>query len=141
MIRKYKESDLDSVLEIWLNASVKAHDFVDPEFWKSQVDNMRNLYIPASETYVYEIGSKIEGFYSRHENNLAAIFVQPELQGQGIGKQLLSHAKSQREMLTLSVYKENQSSYGFYLSQGFKLVNEQIDEHTGHQAYTMSSGT
>ncbi|EGQ9967362.1 N-acetyltransferase [Vibrio cholerae] len=141
MIRKYKESDLDSVLEIWLDASVKAHDFVDPEFWKSQVDNMRNLYIPASETYVYEIGSKIEGFYSLHENNLAAIFVQPELQGQGIGKQLLRHAKSQRKMLTLSVYKENQSSYGFYLSQGFKLVNEQIDEHTGHQAYTMSSGT
>ncbi|MEF2510091.1 GNAT family N-acetyltransferase, partial [Vibrio mimicus] len=86
MIRKYKESDLDSVLEIWLDASVKAHDFVDPEFWKSQVDNMRNLYIPASETYVYEIGSKIEVFYSLHENNLAAIFVQPELQGQGIGK-------------------------------------------------------
>ncbi|ENS5608786.1 N-acetyltransferase [Vibrio mimicus] len=141
MIRKYKESDLDSVLEIWLDASVKAHDFVDPEFWKSQVDNMRNLYIPASETYVYEIGSKIAGFYSLHENNLAAIFVQPELQGQGIGKQLLRHAKSQRKMLTLSVYKENQSSYGFYLSQGFKLVNEQIDEHTGHQAYTMSSGT
>ncbi|MEF2510256.1 GNAT family N-acetyltransferase, partial [Vibrio mimicus] len=80
-------------------------------------------------------------FYSLHENNLAAIFVQPELQGQGIGKQLLRHAKSQRKMLTLSVYKENQSSYGFYLSQGFKLVNEQIDEHTGHQAYTMSSGT
>ncbi|KOF49647.1 GCN5 family acetyltransferase, partial [Vibrio parahaemolyticus] len=27
MIRKYNENDMDSVLEIWLNASVKAHDF------------------------------------------------------------------------------------------------------------------
>ncbi|MGL0992588.1 GNAT family N-acetyltransferase, partial [Vibrio vulnificus] len=28
MIRKYNSNDLDSVLEIWLEASVKAHDFV-----------------------------------------------------------------------------------------------------------------
>ncbi|MGL1040377.1 GNAT family N-acetyltransferase, partial [Vibrio vulnificus] len=28
MIRKYNSHDLDSVLEIWLEASVKAHDFV-----------------------------------------------------------------------------------------------------------------
>ncbi|MGI2938117.1 GNAT family N-acetyltransferase, partial [Vibrio diabolicus] len=28
MIRKYTSHDLDSVLEIWLEASVKVHDFV-----------------------------------------------------------------------------------------------------------------
>ena len=63
-----------------------------------------------------------------------------ELQGKGIGKQLLSHAKTQRAVLSLSVYKENQASYQFYLSQGFNVVSEQLDEHTGHSEYTMSSG-
>ncbi len=62
MIRKYNENDMDSVLEIWLNASVKAHDFISAEFWESQVENMRNIYIPASETYVYEVESKVVGF-------------------------------------------------------------------------------
>ncbi len=140
MIRKYNENDMDSVLEIWLKASVTAHDFISAEFWESQVENMRSFYIPASETYVYEAESKVVGFYALYENSLAAIFVSPELQGKGIGKQLLSHAKTQRAEVNLSVYKENQASYLFYLSQGFKVVSEQLDEHTGHPEYTMSSG-
>lgn len=140
MIRKYNENDMDSVLEIWLSASVQAHACISPEFWESQVENMRNIYIPASETYVYEVESKVVGFYALYENSLAAIFVSPELQGKGIGKQLLSHAKTQRAELSLAVYKENQASYQFYLSQGFKVLSEQLDEHTGHPEYTMSSG-
>ncbi|OEA00822.1 N-acetyltransferase [Vibrio parahaemolyticus] len=141
MIRKHNSNDLDSVLEIWLEASVKAHDFVPADFWGSQVENMRNIYIPASEVFVYEIESKIVGFYALYESTLAAIFVFPEFQGKGIGKQLLSHAKAQRAILSLSVYKENQASYQFYLSHGFTVVSEQRDEHTGHLEYTMSSGT
>ncbi|WP_417870688.1 N-acetyltransferase [Vibrio furnissii] len=140
MIRKYNENEMDSVLEIWLSASVQAHDFISPEFWESQVENMRNIYIPASETYVYEVESKVVGFYALYENSLAAIFVSPELQGKGIGKQLLSHARTQRAELSLAVYKENQASYQFYLSQGFKVLSEQLDEHTGHPEYTMSLG-
>lgn len=141
MVREYDENDLDSVLEIWLDASVKAHDFILAEFWESQVENMRNIYLPASEIYVYEMDSKVVGFYALFESSLAAIFVVPELQGKGIGKQLLNHAKNQRTMLTLSVYKENQTSYQFYLSQGFRVVSEQLDKHTGHPEYTMSMST
>lgn len=139
MIRKYNDNDMGSVLEIWLDASVKAHDFISTEFWESQVENMRNIYIPASETYVFVAGSRVVGFYALYENNLAAIFVSPELQGKGIGKYLLNHAKAQRAVLSLSVYKENQASYQFYLSQGFKVVREQLDEHTGHPKYIMKS--
>ncbi|QMV14900.1 N-acetyltransferase [Vibrio spartinae] len=141
MIRKYHEEDLDSVLDIWLKASVKAHDFVSAEFWESQVENMRNIYIPASEVCVFETESQVVGFYALYENTLAALFVVPELQGKGIGKQLLNHAKTQRSRLSLSVYQENQASYQFYISQGFHVVSEQFDEHTGHSEYTMRSGT
>ncbi len=62
MIRKYNSNDLDLVIEIWLEASVKAHNFVSADFWESQVESMRNIYIPASEVFVYEIESKIVGF-------------------------------------------------------------------------------
>ncbi|MBY3788867.1 N-acetyltransferase [Photobacterium carnosum] len=140
MLRKYKENDIESVLEVWLNASIKAHNFVAAEFWTSQVDNMRNIYIPASKTYVYEIEFKVVGFYSLYENSLAAIFVAPEYQGLGIGKKLIGHAKEQRANMKLSVYKDNMASQKFYLSQGFSIVSEQTDENTGHQEYTMSIG-
>ncbi|MCE7556424.1 N-acetyltransferase [Aliivibrio fischeri] len=141
MIRQYTPQDINAVLDIWLNSSIKAHDFISAEFWVSQVDNMRDIYIPASKTYVAEIDSKVVGFYSLYENMLAAIFVSPEYQGKGIGKQLISHAKEQCPMLTLNVYSENVASYQFYLSQGFTVISEQVCEHTGHMEYTMSSNT
>lgn len=138
MIREYNENDMSAVLDIWLRASIRAHDFVVAEFWEAQVGNMRDIYIPASTTYVYELNSQVLGFYAIYENTLAAIFVSPENQGEGIGKQLISHAKSGRSPLSLSVYKENHASFQFYLSQGFCVVSEQADEHTGHQEYTMA---
>lgn len=137
MIRAFNPSDIDAVLAIWLQASIKAHDFVAADFWVSQVDNMRDIYIPASKTYVYESESEVVGFYALYDNTLAAIFVSPEYQSKGIGKQLINHAKNQCAELTLSVYKENDASFQFYLAQGFSIVSEQADEHTGHQEYSM----
>ncbi|RYU64381.1 N-acetyltransferase [Aliivibrio finisterrensis] len=141
MIRQYTLQDINSVLDIWLTSSIKAHNFVPAEFWVSQVDNMRDIYIPASKTYVVELDSKIVGFYSLYENMLAAIFVLPEYQGKGIGKQLIAHAKERCPMLTLNVYTENVASYHFYLSQGFTVISDQVCEHAGHMEYTMSSNT
>ncbi|WP_394241179.1 N-acetyltransferase [Vibrio astriarenae] len=137
MIRKYVEKDIDSVLDIWLEASIQAHNFVAADFWQSQLDSMRNVYLPMSESYVYEIDSKIVGFYSLYENFLAAIFVSPDYQGKGIGKQLINDAKKHRSSLTLNVFKENDASRRFYVSQGFEVVTEQADIHTGQAEYTM----
>ncbi|MGL6316440.1 N-acetyltransferase [Vibrio sp. WXL103] len=137
MIRKHTAKDIDCILDIWLKASIQAHDFVAAEFWQSQVDNMRNVYLPMSESYVYEVDSKIVGFYSLYENLLAAIFVSLNDQGKGIGKQLINDAKQRRSSLTLNVFKANEASHRFYISQGFEVVSEQADEHTGQAEYTM----
>ncbi|MDD1826064.1 N-acetyltransferase [Photobacterium sp. ZSDE20] len=137
MIREYSVADTEMVLNIWLAASIKAHNFMAPEFWESQVGNMRDIYLPASQTYVFQVDGEVRGFYSLYEGILAAIFVCPEHQGSGIGKQLMQHAKLECPNLSLNVYKENQATIEFYLSQGFNIVSEQADEHTGHQEYTM----
>jgi putative acetyltransferase len=139
MIRESTDDDMDEILAIWLDASIKAHDFIDAEYWRSQLDNMRNIYLPASETYVYEGRGELMGFYSLVEDRLAALFVSPAHQGRGIGTALLSHAKALRRQLSLSVYEENVAGYSFYLSRGFVVVSEQLDEHTGHKEYTMTT--
>jgi putative acetyltransferase len=54
MIRKSLPIDNETIVNVWLAASIKAHDFMTPEYWKSKIHDMRNIYIPASETYVYE---------------------------------------------------------------------------------------
>ena len=137
MIRPIKPQEIEAVLDIWLAASIQAHDFIEAEFWRSQLDNMRDVYLPASEVFVYEQAGGVVGFYALYEDNLAAIFVAPICQGKGVGKALIADAKTRRKSLTLSVYKENQASHQFYVSQGFNVVSEQEDEHTGHLELTM----
>lgn len=131
MIRTFCPGDMKSVLDIWLTASIQAHHFVDSEFWRAQLDQMRNVYLPVSEVYVYENQKGVIGFYALYDNCLAAIFVYPAHQSMGIGKQLLNHAKERRETLELSVYKQNIPSLEFYRSQGFVVGGEQVDKHTG----------
>ena len=137
MIRKYREDDIDQVLDIWLSASIKAHAFIGSEFWQSTVSEMRDTYIPASETFVFEYEGQIAGFYSLYGNTLAAVFVSPSLQGKGVGSAMLVDAKTRRVCLQLTVYKENAPSINFYKKHGFILLGEQIDERTGHPELVM----
>lgn len=137
MIRKYQKADMDQILDIWLSASVKAHAFIEPAFWESKVSEMRDVYLPASETFVFESGGQIAGFYSLYENTLAAVFVAPSLQGEGVGTALIEDAKSRRECLQLTVYRENDPSIHFYKKHGFISSGEQIDERTGHPELVM----
>lgn len=137
MIREFTDKDMDIVLDIWLEASEKAHDFVDSDFWKSQVADMRERYLPQSETWVYEDHNGVTGFFSLMDSTLAAIFVKPSRQGHGIGKQLMGKAKSLRDSLNLCVYSKNTPSIAFYEKQGFTLEKEDSCQFTGEKESLM----
>jgi len=137
MIREFETQDSDTVLTIWLEASIKAHSFVPEKFWESKLDDMRNIYIPMSETWVYELDGELVGFFSLYQNTLAAIFVSPAQQRKGIGKELLDIAKQLRKYFELTAYSENTNSLGFYKKQDFSIVREQVDEHTGRKELLM----
>ncbi|CAQ83811.1 N-acetyltransferase [Photorhabdus asymbiotica] len=137
MIRPFNTQDMDSILHIWLSASLIAHKFIDADFWKSKVDDMRNIYIPLSENYVYEKQGSVIGFFSLYENSIAAIFVAPSEQGKGIGKQLINYAKNLRNKLELEVYCQNTNSINFYLNCGFTEKEKIIDKNTGYPSLLM----
>lgn len=122
---------MEAIIAIWLEASIKAHDFMSQEYWESKVADMQNIYIPASETYVHDNYGTIEGFISICDDTVAAIFVRPTSQGKGIGSELIEFAKSNYGVLNLCVYKNNTKSVNFYKRHGFREVCEQFDEHTG----------
>ncbi|MDD4242435.1 MAG: GNAT family N-acetyltransferase, partial [Smithellaceae bacterium] len=132
-------SDMNDVLDIWLRASIETHNFVGREFWKSKIEDMQKTYIPASDTYVFIDSEVIKGFFSLHGDTLAAMFVSPDFQGNGIGQQLMNKAKSLRTKLNLTVYKENLRSVVFYRKCGFVIIKEKVDEHTGHVEILMES--
>ena len=141
MIQPATPHDTDAVLSVWLQTSKQAHDFITPDFWDSQLPAMKDIYLPAATTYVYHIEDTVCGFYSMVGDTLAAIFVLPCYQGQGIGKQLINHAKTRHQTLTLTVYKDNQASVGFYKAQGFVVTQEQVDTHTGQRECVMVFNT
>ena len=77
------------------------------------------------------------GFISIHHETIAAIFVLPSRQGEGIGSELIEFIKIKYKKLGLAVYKSNAASISFYKKHGFTIRKEQIDEHTGHPEFIM----
>ena len=53
MIRKYVDSDIDAVMQIWLNTNIQAHGFISPDYWKNNFDVVKEM-LPLAEIYVYE---------------------------------------------------------------------------------------
>ena len=80
MIRSYNSQDTDRVIRIWLEASILAHHFIPAMYWIEKQEDMRNIYLPESDTYVFEDEKtkSVQGFISMVGNYLAAIFVIPE---------------------------------------------------------------
>lgn len=74
-IRKMKNQDLKQLTQIWLEASLKAHDFISADYWKENKALMEVQYLPNSEVYIAAEGNRIYGFIALIENHIAAIFV------------------------------------------------------------------
>ena len=61
MIRKLQNADMDRVAGIWLDANLRAHCFISPQYWKSNFAPVKEM-LPRAEVYVYENDREIWGF-------------------------------------------------------------------------------
>ena len=139
MIRKMTSDDLDTVGQIWLTASIVAHDFVPADFWRSDLETMTTQILPHPDTegYVHEGDGTIDGFISLAGNWVGCLFVTPERQRHGVGSALLEHVKQLHSALALTVYKKNADATRFYEAHGFRITGESTCKHTGCQELRM----
>jgi putative acetyltransferase len=128
MIREFKETDLNSIMRLWLETNISAHNFIDENYWIGNYDQVRQM-MPKATIYIYEENS-IKGFTGLSGIYIAGIFVESNSQSKGIGKALLDHIKERNKELFLHVYKKNKRAVRFYLREGFVIDNEQIDKNT-----------
>lgn len=141
MIRRSTPADMEPILALWLAASLKAHDFIEPTFWESKLDDMREHYLPSAEVWVHEHEGRVLGFYALQVNVLAALFVDPLAQNRGIGSALLAHAKNRSSgALELSVYERNHDAVAFYQRHGFSQIDLRTDVRAGHVELVMLAG-
>ncbi len=133
MIRKYRDQDLDDLLAAWASASAIAHPFLAQDFLDLERENIPNLYLPNAETWVFEDEGRVVGFVALLGNEVGAIFVHPDQQRRGVGRQLMDKAKELRGELVVEVFKANSSGRAFYSKYGFEVVAEKVHEQTGFE--------
>lgn len=136
MIRKFKDEDLEIIMELWLNTNIHAHDFIAEDYWRNNFELVKGM-LPCAELYVCEIENKIKAFVGIDNGYIAGIFVSGEMQSKGLGKQLLEKAKELYASLSLNVYKKNVKAVHFYQRENFVIEKEQVDENTGELEYFM----
>ncbi len=133
MIRKYRNEDIEALLDVWFLASSLAHPFLTDEFMEQERANIRDRWIPQAETWVYEHEGEVIGFISLIGNEVGGLFLTPNRHGQGFGRALMDHAKGIHNELEVEVFKENGIGRQFYDRQGFVTVKEIVDEETGNR--------
>ena len=137
MIRKHKETDLEAILEVWHQASTLAHPFLDEAFVEKATKAMREIYIPGSETWVYEENGIIIGFIGMMGNEIGGLFVLPHHHSKGVGRQLVEFIRESYEELEVEVFKQNKIGRAFYDKYGFKIIKEELHEESGEEILRM----
>ena len=138
-IEHYQSKDEEAVLNIWQKASEQAHAFAGVGFWCGLVEDMRQVYLPKARTWICRDGDRVMGFACLvGEGELAALFVDPERQCEGIGTALLNWVKDHSKgVLTVGVYEENPRAWQFYKRSGFEEIGSREDELTGSREYRL----
>lgn len=133
VIRRYQASDEDVVVDLWSRASKSAHPFIDGEGEGERARKLREIYLREAENWVAEDGGGVIALLGLLGNEVGGLFVDPRVQGRGVGRALVEHAAALRGELRLEVFEANTSARGFYELMGFEERGKRLDEETGHQ--------
>lgn len=138
MIRPYQKEDADVLTNVWLEASLHAHGFVDRRYWDSKAEEIRSVWLPSARTLVWEESGVAVAFVSLLEDEyIGALFVSPAFQNQGIGSKLLAFLQQELSRLRLQVFTKNISAVSFYQRHGFAEEKRQTDADTGEEELLM----
>lgn len=135
MIRRYEADDIDNLLDIWRRATQIAHPFMSDMFLQKEEANIRDIYIPNTESWVCVKEGVFAGFTSviHHENGVdevGALFVDPKYHGQGLGYALMQKVVALYPELILDVFEKNAIGRRFYKRFGFQDVKRYLHPQT-----------
>ena len=138
MIRKWDTKDTAPLLALWLDSTIHAHPFISESYWRDSVAVVRDVYLPAASTWVWERDGELKGFVSVLDSRfVGALFVAPAAIRSGIGKALVQHVQQRFSLLSLEVYQKNQSAVNFYHALGFRIEDGAWQEETHHPTWIM----
>ena len=122
-IRRATPADRELLLDIWLRSVRATHAFVSPEDIQSMTPQVHD-YLVASATEFWVLcddAGTIVGFMGMSGSNMESLFLLPEMQRRGGGRQMVSHAQAAHSELTVDVNEQNQPARKFYEACGFTI--------------------
>lgn len=131
-IEKYTYSDYTELLSIWESSVRSTHHFLtekDILFYKSLV---LKEFLPATNLYVIRNHeNRITAFMGLSDELIEMLFVHPDEQGKGYGKQLVEYAIHNHHIRKVDVNEQNKKAFYFYMNQGFKIIARDQTDNMG----------
>ena len=98
--------------------------------WRA--DEMREVYLVQADNWVAQTEpGEIVGLLGLLGAEIGGLFVEPSLQGHGVGRLLVEHAARMHGDLTVEVYELNERALQFYRHMDFIRVGSRIEDQTG----------
>ena len=70
-------TSLGALLALWLDSTIHAHPFISESYWRDSVAVVRDVYLPAASTWVWEQDGELKGFVSVLDSLLINLKAQP----------------------------------------------------------------
>jgi putative acetyltransferase len=118
-LRPSRASDGDAVVDLWRRAVDATHDFLSAEDRRAIDAEVAGFLPQAPLLLAVDADDRPQGFMLIDGSHMEALFIDPEVHGQGIGRQLVEHALARHSTLTTDVNAQNAQALGFYLRMGF----------------------
>jgi putative acetyltransferase len=122
-IRKSQPGDRGALVDIWLRSVRASHHFLSEADIQSMLPLVRDVALAEMEVWVLCSDSgELVGFLGLNGAKVEALFLAPEFQRRGGGRQLLCHARQLKGALTVDVNEQNPEALRFYEACGFVVV-------------------
>lgn len=137
MIRHATNTDFRELADLYMDASLLAHPFIDPDYLALDKVALREVRLPLEEAFVYEQPGEILGFIALQGPEIKGLFVKADQQRKGIGRALVDYAKDLHDHLDVRIFQENYTAQRFYYALGFEIAEEGAHNALPHPEYRM----
>lgn len=133
MIIRPTPQDYDEILALWEASVRKTHHFLTEENIQYYKPLIREQYFPAVELYIIRNSKEaITAFMGLSDELVEMLFVHPDEQGKGYGKQLMEFALHVKHRYKVDVNEQNEQAYRFYQHLGFQVIGRDATDSTGN---------
>lgn len=125
-------------MSLWLESTTEAHPFIDASYWQANEAVVRDEYLPAAETWVWEENGTLCGFISVMQFQFVGALFVARRSSEGDWACAAEPRSAALPVFNLEVYQKNVRAVNFYHAQGFRIEDSAWQDDTQHPTWIMS---